>query len=75
MRRALLLVAVAALALPGVAGAHANLMRAIPAEQGRVEAPPTSIELFYDQSVVAPADAIVVMAADGRRVSGTVTQS
>ena len=75
MRRALLLVAVAALALPGVAGAHANLTRAIPAEQGRVEAPPTSIELFYDQSVVAPADAIVVMAADGRRVSGAVSQT
>ena len=75
MRRALLLVAVVALALPGVAGAHATLTRALPAEQGRVEAPPTSIELFYDQSVVAPADAIVVMGADGRRVSGAVTQA
>ena len=48
--------------------------RAIPAEQGRVAVPPTSIELFYDQSVVA-ADAIVVMAASGRRVSGAVTQA
>ena len=75
MRRALVLVVLAALALPGVADAHATLKRAIPAVQGRVEAPPTSIELFYDQSVVAPADAIVVMAADGRRVSGAVTQS
>ena len=75
MRRALVLVVVAALAVPGVADAHATLKRAIPAVQGRVEAPPTSIELFYDQSVVAPADAIVVMAADGRRVSGVVSQS
>lgn len=75
MRRLLAAAVVAALALPAAAGAHATLREASPAEQGRVESPPTEIRLRYDQSVTAVADAVVVLAADGRKVSGPVTQS
>jgi copper transport protein len=46
-----------------------------PAEQGRVEAPPKEVTLRFDQSVVAPSDAIVVLAADGTKVSGPIRQS
>ena len=72
MRRVLLAALAAALVLPSAAGAHATLMASTPAEQGRVHDPPTEIRLVFDQSVTAPHDAIVVLAADGRRVSGPV---
>jgi copper transport protein len=75
VRRTLLAVCVLALAAPTTAGAHATLTSASPAEQGRVESPPTEIRLAFDQSVTAGPDAIVVYAADGRRVSGTVSQA
>lgn len=74
MKRALLAALAAALVLPATAGAHATLMASTPAEQGRVHEPPTEIRLVFDQSVTAPHDAIVVLAADGRRVSGPVGQ-
>ena len=64
-----------ALIVPGVASAHATMKQSTPAEQGRVETPPTEVTLRFDQSVVAPPDGIVVLAADGRKVSGAVTQS
>ena len=70
MRRALALVAGIALLVPSAAAAHATLRHASPGEQGRVETPPTEVVLRYDQSVSAPPNAIVVYAADGRRVSG-----
>ena len=75
MRRAVLALCVAMLAAPGTAWAHATLKSASPAEQGRVDSPPAEIRLRFDQSVTAPPDAIVVYAADGRRVSGAVTQA
>jgi len=75
VRRALLVALVGALVLPAVAGAHATLRKAAPAEQGRVEVMPTEVRLAFDQAVVAPPDAIVVYASDGSRVSGAVTQS
>jgi copper transport protein len=75
VRRALALAVGAALLLPGAAAAHATLRHANPAEQGRVETPPREIVLRYDQSVTAPPNAVVVYAADGRKVSGPVTQS
>ena len=74
MRRVLLAALAAALVLPSAAGAHATLMASTPAEQGRVHEPPTEIRLVFDQSVTAPPDAVVVLAADGRRVSGAVSQ-
>ena len=75
MRRAAVVAALVALVVPATAGAHATLTGAEPDVQGRVETPPTTVELRFDQSVVAPPDAIVVYAADGRRVSGAVSQA
>ena len=75
MRRALLGAALAALLLPAGAAAHATLKHAWPGEQSRLDAPPTEIELRYDQAVTATPDSIVVLAADGRVHSGRVTQS
>lgn len=74
MRRALLAGTLVALLLPAGAAAHATLSEASPQEQSRLETPPTEIRLRYDQSVTATPDSIVVLAADGRRVSGVVTQ-
>jgi copper transport protein len=75
VRRAVLALCVAALAAPGTAWAHATLKSASPAEQAHVASPPAEIRLRFDQSVTAPPDGIVVYAADGRRVSGAVTQA
>lgn len=75
MRRAVLVTLLVALAAPGSAWAHATLITASPGEQSRVDAAPTEIRLAFDQAVTAPPDAIVVYAADGRRVSGAVSQS
>jgi copper transport protein len=74
VRRALLAGTLVALLLPAAAAAHATLSDASPQEQSRIETPPTEIRLRYDQSVTATPDSIVVLAADGRRVSGVVTQ-
>ena len=75
MRRALAVVACAALVLPSAAAAHATLRHVSPGEQARVETPPTEVVLRFDQSVTAPPDGVVVYAADGRRVSGPVSQN
>ncbi|MCZ7590069.1 MAG: copper resistance protein CopC/CopD [Gaiella sp.] len=77
MRRAVVAAAAlaTALAVPATASAHATMKEAHPAEQGRVEQPPREITLRFDQSVEAPPNAIVVLAPDGRRLSGTVTQT
>ncbi len=76
MRRAVLAaVALVALAVPAAASAHATMQEASPAVQGRVEAPPKEVKLRFDQSVEVPPNALVVLAPDGRRLSGPVTQS
>ena len=75
MRRALLAAVALALAVPAVASAHATMKEATPAEQGRVETPPKEVTLRFDQSVVAPADAIVVLGADGKNHAGAITLS
>ena len=67
MRRTLAAAALLALALPATAGAHATLERAEPAVQSRVDTAPTVVELRFDQSVVAPPDAIVVYARTAAR--------
>jgi copper transport protein len=51
------------------------MKEATPAEQGRVETPPKEVTLRFDQSVVAPADAIVVLGADGKNHAGAITLS
>lgn len=75
MKRVVLGAALAALLVPASAAAHATLKESSPDEQSRVETPPTEIVLRYDQAVTATADSIVVLAPDGRRLSGTVTQA
>ena len=75
MRRVVVVAALAALAVPAVASAHATMKESQPAEQGRVERPPREITLRFDQSVEAPPNAIVVLAPNGRRLSGPVTQT
>lgn len=75
MRAAVVVAVVVTLVFPAVASAHATMKEAHPAEQGRVDAPPREVTLRFDQSVEAPPNAIVVLAPDGRRLSGAVTQS
>jgi copper transport protein len=75
VRRALAAAGLIALLLPAAASAHANLETTAPGEQSRIETPPAEIVLRFDQSVTAPPDAVVVLAADGRRVSGPSTQT
>ncbi len=76
MRRTVLVaVTLVALAVPAAASAHATMQEAVPAVQGRVEAPPKEVTLRFDQSVEVPPNALVVLAPDGRRLSGLVTQS
>ena len=75
MRRALLAALAVALIAPAAASAHATMKEATPAEQGRVEVPPKEVMLRFDQSVVAPVDAIVVLGADGKNHTRAITQS
>jgi copper transport protein len=75
VRRALLATVALALVVPAAASAHATMKEATPAEQGRIEAPTDDVTLRFDQSVVAPADAIVVLGADGRNHVREITQS
>jgi len=74
MRRAAGLAAAAALvalALPGVASAHATLSHATPATQAEIQAPPKQVRLQFDQAVTVISNSILVYAPDGRVVSGT----
>ena len=70
MRKALLLVALAALALPAAASAHATLTKTEPEYGTRVERTPKVVRLHFDQSVDALPNAIHVYDAKGRVVSG-----
>jgi copper transport protein len=63
-------VALLALALPAPAFAHANLKQATPVTQSRIDQAPKEIMLRFDQVVTTTTSAIVVVAADGRPVSG-----
>jgi len=69
MRR-VLVVMVAALALPTAASAHATLIGISPPTQSRLDAPPPAVVLRFDQGVTTTARAIEVFSASGRRVSG-----
>ena len=75
MRRALLAAGALALVVPGLASAHASMSGAAPAVQGTVDTPPSEVVLRFDQAVTAPPDGIVVLASDGRTVSGAVEQA
>jgi len=70
VRRALALVALAALALPAAAFAHASLSRTVPSFRQRVEIAPTQVLLHFDQGVkIFAGDAIEVWTAGGALVS------
>jgi copper transport protein len=58
MKRALLLVALAAVALPGSAWAHAALLKTVPSASVTVNTPPKHVALTYSEAV-APRFAIV----------------
>ena len=70
MRRFVLFAATVALALPGVAQAHATLTAATPPTQSRLDAPPKAVVLRFDQAVTITSRAIEVYTASGHKVSG-----
>lgn len=70
MRRALVIAAFAALALPGTAFAHASLERESPAFKQELARSPRLVVLQFDQSVVALPKAIQVLTLNGRNVAG-----
>jgi copper transport protein len=63
-------VAVAALAAPAAALAHATLKHSEPAIQSRLDVAPKDVVLRFDQSVGIIPHTIEVFAQDGRKVSG-----
>lgn len=77
MRRALIAVALAALALPGVASAHATLRSTTPHFGRELKAGPGTIELHFDQKVKVLPGYVQVLGgtgvnyAYGARASGT----
>jgi copper transport protein len=71
----LLAVALAALAFPAVASAHATMEKATPSFAQRLEQSPTVVRLRFDQSVEALSNAIRVFDSKGRLLSGPVRSS
>ncbi|MGB2952327.1 MAG: copper resistance protein CopC [Gaiellaceae bacterium] len=67
----LALTAVVALALPSAAFAHASLQHESPSFRQRVQTPPRSVRLEFDQTVKPLTNSIEVRSAFGRLVSGT----
>ncbi|MEO8290918.1 MAG: copper resistance protein CopC [Gaiellaceae bacterium] len=72
MRRALafLAVAIGALAVPAAGFAHATVQGTDPSYRERLGTTPASVVIVFDQAVTVLPDAIVVVDAHGRRVSG-----
>jgi copper transport protein len=64
-----------ALALPASAGAHAVLKSAYPETQSRLRTAPSEVRLGFSQSVTVGTNAIVVLAPDGKLLSGEVRVS
>jgi len=71
MRRALVIAALAALALPGAAFAHASLRNESPSYKQELARSPGQVLLQFDQSVVALPKAIQVFTPDGKNLAGT----
>ena len=66
MRRALLIAAVAALAAPAAAFAHASIRSEYPAYRQSMRWPPKQIAIHFDQTVDVLPNAIKVLDAHGR---------
>ena len=73
MKTALVAVALLALALPGVAFAHASVRATQPSYRERLERAPRSVWVRFDQGVKALPNSIVVQSASGTVVSGVTT--
>jgi copper transport protein len=71
--RKLALVALAALAFPAAASAHATLKHETPGFGQRLPRSPARVQLTFDQSVEALPNAIRVLDAHGRLLSGKTT--
>ena len=73
MRRRLVLVATAAVALavPGTAFAHVTLVDSEPVTQSRVDRPPTEVRLRFNEPVTITSNAVEVLAPNGTVLSGT----
>ena len=73
MRRFLVALAVAAVALIAPAGAlaHVTLLGSEPVTQSRVDAPPREVRLRFSQPVTITSSALEVLAPDGTLLSGT----
>jgi copper transport protein len=70
MRKALVAVSLLALALPGVAFAHAGVRATQPSYRERLERGPRTVWVRFDQAVKALPNSIVVQSAAGTVVSG-----
>ena len=68
-RRLLLIVALAALAVPAKAFAHATLLDPSPEYRERLAAGPAAVVLRFDQAVTAFPDSIAVRSGEGRVLS------
>jgi len=71
--RKLVVVALAALAFPAAASAHATLKHESPGFGQRLERSPSQVRLSFDQSVEALPNAIRVLDTHGRLLSGPTT--
>lgn len=75
MRLALLLV-ISVLSFPGAASAHTTLVGTSPPTQSRIDAPPRTVVLRFDQTVTTTPRAIEVFSEGGRRLSsGAITEA
>jgi copper transport protein len=70
VRRALVVTALAALALPTSAFAHASIQKESPSFAQRLSSSPRQVVIRFDQSVDALPKAIVVLTPDGKNVAG-----
>ena len=70
MRKALVLASLFALVAPAAAFAHASVRATQPSYRERLEAPPRTVWVRFDQGVKPLPDSIVVVSADGKVVSG-----
>jgi copper transport protein len=64
------------IAVPGIASAHAYLIRTVPAASGVLDAPPPNVQLTYDEAVEPRFAIISVTSAAGRQeTTGPVRRS
>ena len=75
MKRALLVVAVAALVLPGAASAHAVLLRTQPISNKVLPAPPPEVTLTYSEPVESRFAIVSVTNAAGQAVTSSAPRS